>query len=209
MAQVIPAILASTKEEFVDMVTDVFSVVKMIQIDIMDGKFVPQKTWGGPDEVFGLELPVKFEVHLMVKNPENVVLDWARAGAHRIIFHLEAAKESGAVIEKIRGLGREVGIAINPETPIAELSPWIKMIDYVLVMGFTPGASGQKFQSRALTKIKEIKSISPNIKVGVDGGVNFETAPAIVAAGADVLTAASAIFEHPDPEEAIQILSRI
>ena len=204
--QIIPSILAATKEEFVGKVTEIFSDTEMIQIDIMDGKFVQNTTWGTPDEILELHLPVLFEVHLMVENPEEVVGDWVRVGAHRIIFHIEATKNPGLVIEKIRPFGREVGIAINPETPIAALSEWLHLIDYVLVMGVTPGASGQKFQSKVLAKIREIKKIRPGLKVGVDGGVNFDTAKEIAAAGADAINAASAIFEYPDPEEAIKIL---
>ena len=214
MVQVIPAILAQTKEEFVDKVTEIFSSAEMIQVDIMDGKFVPNATWGAPDEILELHLPVTFEVHLMIENPEEVVDDWVRAGARRIIFHIEATDNPGAVIEKIRGTpsvpsGREVGIAINPETPIAALSEWLHLIDYVLVMGVTPGASGQEFQRKVLKKIRDIKEMRPGIKVGVDGGVNFETAKEIVAAGADCLNAASAIFDYPEPEEAIKILQGI
>lgn len=207
--QIIPAILAQNKEEFVGKVTEIFSDVEMIQIDIMDGRFVPHTTWGTPDEILELHLPVLFEAHLMVENPEEVVEDWIRVGAHRVIFHIEAAKNPGLVIEKIRGLGREIGVAINPETPIAALSEWLNLIDYVLVMGVTPGASGQKFQPKALQKIKELKKIRPGLRVGVDGGVNFETAKDIAAAGADALNAASAIFEYPEPEEAIEILQKI
>lgn len=207
--QIIPAILAQTKEEFVGKVTEIFSDVDMVQIDVMDGKFVSNSTWGTPDEILELHLPVLFEAHLMVENPENVVDEWVRIGAHRVIFHIEATKNPGLVIEKIRGMGREIGIAINPETPIAALSEWLNLIDYVLVMGVTPGASGQKFQPKALQKIKELKKIRPGLKVGVDGGVNFETAKDIAAAGVDVLNAASAIFDYPEPVEAIEILQKI
>jgi len=207
--QIIPAILAQTKEDFVGKVTEIFSDIEMIQIDVMDGKFVPHTTWGSPDEILELHLPVLFEVHLMVENPEDVVADWVRVGAHRVIFHIEATKNPGAAIEKIRPLGREVGIAVNPATPIAALSEWLNLIDYCLVMGVTPGASGQKFQPKALQKIRELKKIRPGLKIGVDGGVDFETAKEIAAAGADAINAASAIFEYPDPEEAIKILQGI
>lgn len=183
--------------------------MEMIQLDIMDGRLVANTTWGTPDEVLELHLPVAFEVHLMVENPEDAVADWARVGAHRIIFHIEAAGNPGLAIEKIRPLGREVGIAINPATPLAALSEWLNLIDYVLVMGVTPGASGQKFQPKALSKIRELKKIRPGLKVGVDGGVDFETIKEIAAAGADAVNSASAIFEYPDPEEAIKILQGV
>jgi len=209
MVQVIPAILAKNKDEFVDKVTAVFPSVDLIQIDIMDGRFVAGKTWGTSEEVSALHLPVDFEVHLMAENPEEVVEEWVRAGAQRVIFHIEATKNPGVAIEKIRASGREVGIAINPETPIAALSEWLHLIDYVLVMGVIPGASGRQFQRKILKKIRDIKAMRPGIKIGVDGGVNFETAKDIVAAGANAINAATAIFEQPDPEEAIKILQNI
>jgi ribulose-phosphate 3-epimerase len=211
--QVIPAILAKTKSEFVQKVRSVAPYVSYIQLDIMDGKFVPNITWGSAGQVKKVFEEIgfrkNFEVHLMVKNPEKVIAKWAHAGAKRIIYHFEATENHAQIIKKIKSLKCEAGIAINPETPAKKLLPYIYSINFVLVMSVIPGFSGQEFHPEVLKKIKEIKKINKKVKVGVDGGVNLQTAKKIVAAGADVLNAANAIFKSGNIKETIKRLKSL
>lgn len=199
MAKVIPAILVKSKKEFKEKVLKVSSFINIVQIDIMDNKFVPNKTWGTPEKVKEALKEIKFkkdfEVHLMVLNPERVIKNWADAGAKRIIFHFESTKKPEEIIKKIKKSKCRVGMAINPETPVKSIENFLKDLDFVLVMGVSPGFSGQRFQSEILKKIKQIKKLKPKISIGVDGGVSLKNAQKIINAGADTLTTASALFK--------------
>lgn len=204
---VIPAILAKSQKEFEEKIKKIAPHADIIQIDVMDGVFVPNTTWADTDIIEHLHLSVRFEAHLMVENPEaGAIAEWAKAGAFRIIFHIEATKKPEECVKQIKKFHREAGVAINPKTPPAKIKNLLSKIDYVLVMGVTPGFSGQKFQSVALEKIKLLKKIAPNVKIGVDGGVDKKNAKKLYAAGADYLCAASAIFKEKNIGKAIREL---
>lgn len=205
---VIPAILAKTKREFVNKIKIVMRHTDIVQIDVMDGVFVPNTTWADADVISRLKFPINFEVHLMVKEPEAVIGEWIDAGAKRIIFHIEATKKSEECIKLIKMYKREVGIAINPKTALRRIKKYLPKLDYVLVMGVDPGFSGQKFQPSALKKIKKLKKLAPNVKVGVDGGVNLKNAGTIKKAGADFLCAASVIFKSKNITRSIEMLEK-
>lgn len=221
---VIPAILAKSQKEFKEKLDLISPYANIIQIDVMDGVFVPNVTWAETEKIKKMRLPMKFEAHLMVKDPEaGAIEEWAKAGAFRIIFHIEATKKASECVRQIKKYEREVGVAINPETPIEKIKkslPSLRRparsgvemrdpkVDYILVMGVTPGFSGQKFQSIALEKIKQIRKLAPNIKIGVDGGVDKTTAKKLYVAGANYLTAASAIFKEKNIAKAIKDLSK-
>ncbi len=219
---VIPAILAKSQKEFEEKIKKIAPHADVIQIDVMDGAFVTNTTWADTKEIKKMRLPVRFEAHLMVKNPEDGAIEaWAKAGAFRIIFHIEATEKALVCVKQIKKFGREVGIAINPETPIEKIKKFLPprrhparseaemrdlFVDYVLVMGVTPGFSGQKFQPVALEKIKQIRAWAPKIKIGVDGGVDKSNAKKLYAAGANYLNAASAIFKEKNIAKAIREL---
>lgn len=219
---VIPAILAKSQKEFEEKIKKIAPYADTIQIDVMDGVFIPNTTWAEAKEVKNMRLPMKFEAHLMVKNPEAGTIEkWAKAGAFRIIFHIEATKKAEECIWQIKKYKKEVGVAINPETPIEKIKIFLLpphhpgwsgaqirdlYIDYVLVMGVTPGWSGQKFQSVALEKIEQIRALAPKIKIGVDGGVDKTNAKKLYAAGANYINAASAIFKEKNIAKAIESL---
>ena len=207
--QVIPTILVKTKKELEHKIKIVMRHVDTVQIDVMDGVFVPNTTWAKVDIIKRLKFPIEFEVHLMVKDPEATIESWADAGAKRIIFHIEATRVPEECIKIIKRFKREVGIAINPKTPISRIEKFLSKIDYVLVMGVDPGFSGQKFQPIILNKIKKTRKLAPNIKIGVDGGVNQKNAKEIVGAGADLLCTASAIFKKNNIRKAIEDLEKI
>jgi len=211
MTKIIPAILVKSKKEFKEKVQAVAPYAQMIQIDIMDNKFVSNKTWGAPSSVKKAlkEINYKkdFEVHLMVLHPERVIKKWVDVGAKRIIFHFESTTKPELVIKKIKENKCKVGIAINPETPIKAIESFINSLDMVLVMGVTPGFSGQKFQKSVLKKIKQIKKLKSKLLVSVDGGVNHKNAKDIIYAGANALSAASTIFKSDNIKEAIKKLN--
>ena len=170
-----------------------------IHIDVMDGHFVPNITLG-PPVVKGLrahsDLP--FDVHLMISPIDPYVAAFAEAGADIITVHPEAGPHLHRTIQLIKSFGKKAGIALNPGTPVETVEPVIEDLDLILVMSVNPGFGGQKFIPGALGKIEalraQIDALGLSIDLEVDGGVNFETAPKAIAAGADVLVAGSAAF---------------
>ncbi len=233
MTEVVPAILVKTKREFIKKISLVAPYVERVQWDIMDGIFVPNKTWGQPDDLARawkkLGLKIRFEVHLMVKDNKKWLRPLIKENAERIFFHFEAVKNPKAIFDLIGRYNRKfgaktpkhprfhrgatgqakIGLAINPETEFNSVKQYFKFLDTILVMGVNPGFSGQNFQEVVLNKIKQIKKSNPRIEIGVDGGVSLENAKSIIAAGADYLVAASAIFGSKNIKEAIKQFKNI
>ena len=174
-----------------------------VHLDVMDGRFVPNITWG-PKVVGDLRKHSKltFDCHLMIVEPERYVDQFCKAGADIITFHLEATPHAQRLLTHIRSLGARAGIAICPQTPVAMLEDLIADIDLILVMSVNPGFGGQKFIPRSLEKIALAKALvrraGVECEVEVDGGITLQNAREIAAAGADVLVAGSAIFDTPD-----------
>jgi ribulose-phosphate 3-epimerase len=174
-----------------------------MHLDIMDGHFVPNLTIG-PEVVRALRphsrLP--FDVHLMISPVDPFVPLFAEAGADIITVHPEAGPHLHRTIQLVKSLGKRVGVALNPATPVAAVDPVLGELDLVLVMSVNPGFGGQKFVRAALDKIaalrQRIDAIGRPVDLEVDGGINFETAPEAVTAGADVLVAGTATF-HGGP----------
>jgi ribulose-phosphate 3-epimerase len=175
-----------------------------VHVDVMDGHFVPPITVG-PMVVEALRratrLPI--DVHLMVEHPERHLETFARAGAATITVHVEAAVHVHRALGEIRALGLQAGVALNPGTPAEAVAALADVADGALVMSVNPGYAGQAFIPSVLPKIGRLRALLPGLAwVGLDGGVSPATAPAAVAAGADVLVAASAIFQAPEGIEA-------
>lgn len=183
-----------------------------VHIDIMDGKFVKNKTWTF-SEIKKLtsysQLPL--DVHLMVEKPEKYIEDYALLNTNDIIFHYEAVKEIKSMINLIKSYGLKVGIAVNPDTNVELLFPYLNKIDIVLIMSVYPGESGQSFIENSLEKIKSLKEeiIKQEVKtlIEVDGGINDETAVLCKEAGVDILVSAS--FIHKDIINNVEILKKI
>ncbi len=172
-----------------------------IHIDIMDGKFVSNKTWTTSEvKKFTSYSTLPLEVHLMVNNPSKYIEDYALMNTSVIIFHYEAVKDINEMIDKVKSYGLKVGIAVNPETNIDVLLPYLNKIDEVLIMSVHPGKSGQSFIEDSLEKIRQLKNIiiENNYKtiISVDGGINDETGLLCKEAGVDEL--ASASYIHKD-----------
>ena len=172
-----------------------------IHIDIMDGKFVENKTWTYSEvKKFVSYSKLPLDVHLMVKDPKKYIEDYAMLNTYQIAFHYEAVKDVNEMIDYIKNYGLKVGIAINPETPANVVFPYLKDIDEVLVMSVHPGKSGQSFIESTPEKIKFIKDeiIKQNAKavINVDGGINNETGLLCKEAGVDILVSASYIHNN-------------
>ncbi len=177
-----------------------------IHFDVMDGKFVKDKTF---DSEFVKSIHadnIKKDVHLMIKQPEKQVDKYIKAGADRLSFHAEAVKSPKKLIEHIQKKGVRAGIAINPSTDLKKIGKLLDIVDFVLVMTVKPGKPGQKLIKKTLTKIKSLRKKKPTLSIAVDGGINAETARQAIEAGADVLVAGSYVFKSPDPKIAVDIL---
>ena len=208
MAEIIPAILAKSLEEFSDKIKKVENLVEMVQIDVADGKFVPNETFNDVEQIKGIATNLEYEVHLMVSNVEESVDEWLKLKPVRIIFHIEAV-ENGSVdniIQTIKDSGTEVGLAINPDTRLSEIESYLNKIHMILVMGVNPGFSGQEFQESVIERVKEIKNRKTSVKISVDGGVSVDNARELALAGVDVLSMSSAIFESGDVKGTIKAL---
>jgi ribulose-phosphate 3-epimerase len=202
MIQVIPTILAATEEEFLDRLARVRSFAPMLHIDVMDGVFVPYRTWAVPERMRHLLEDIPFEAHLMVSDPEHAVPIWLASGASRVIFHAEATNREQMICRATNEHCPELSIALNPETPISRITPDLANYRRLMIMAVTPGRSGQPFQEIALEKITALKQLRPSLEIAVDGGVKLSNVAALVRAGADYLAVGSAIADAPNPEEA-------
>ena len=190
------------------------SEAEWIHIDIMDGVFVSNISFGFPVLKFVAELSEKpLDVHLMIVNPEKFVNEVKALGAHVMNVHYEACPHIHRVIQQIREAGMEPAVTINPGTPVSLLKDIIRDVYMVLIMSVNPGFGGQKFIEHSVDKVKElralIKETGSKALIEVDGGVNKETGALLVEAGADVLVAGSAIFSAPDPKRMIVDLKNL
>lgn len=171
----------------------------VIQIDVMDGRFVPNINFG-PGVVSALRplTSMKLDVHLMIVEPEKYIETFVKAGADRIIVHQEACIHLHRVLQSIRELGIESGVTLNPATSESTIEYVLELADFVQVMGVNPGFGGQRFIESQLDKIRAIKAMLINkgldVPIAIDGGVDTETAPHIVEAGASVLVAGSSVY---------------
>lgn len=174
-----------------------------VQVDVMDGRFVPNITFGAiAIECLRPLTRLPIEAHLMVDPPEDFIEQFARAGADMIIVHQEATPHLHRAIQQIHSLGKKAGVAINPATPAITISEVLGIVQMVLVMTVNPGFGGQEFIRETLGKIQQVRNAirqrGLNCDVEVDGGINVETAPLVVEAGADVLVAGSSVYGEKD-----------
>ena len=210
MAKIAPSMLSA---DFLHLEKDVQLVnqyADLFHLDIMDGSFVPNISYGFPIvEAIAKMAEKPLDVHLMIVNPEKYVERFAKAGASMISFHYEAALEnSGNVIALIQELGVKAGIVINPDCPVQAIFPYLDKVDFVLIMSVFAGFGGQKFIPESLERIRlvkeELKRIHrPDVPVEVDGGIGPANASQVVAAGADILVAGSSVFKAAEPQRAI------
>ena len=183
-----------------------------IHLDVMDGRFVPNLTFG-PKMVSDLRKRsgLFFDVHLMTESPESLVDGFIEAGADAITFHIEACVHAHRLIQRIRAAGRKAGISLVPSTPVSAVTEALRAVDLVLVMTVNPGFGGQQLIPRCVDKIAEIDAFRQreglDFLIAADGGVNRSTAEGVAAAGADVLVMGSAFFEAADPAALVGLVS--
>ena len=180
----------------------------LFHLDVMDGVFVPNISFGFPViEAISKKAEKPLDVHLMIIDPENYVERFAKVGAEMISFHLNATKDPSAVLNQIRSYGVKAGLVINPDLPVESLFPYLSEADFILLMSVFAGFGGQKFIEETYDRVRvlkaEIDRQGLDIPIQVDGGVSASNAAALVDAGASILVAGSAVFKAEDPAAVI------
>ncbi|MEX2028820.1 MAG: ribulose-phosphate 3-epimerase [Candidatus Curtissbacteria bacterium] len=209
MATIVPAILTDDEDVYREQLEKAAHAAKIVQIDIIDGKFANNLTVG-TDVIAKYPTTASLELQIMAIDSRGYIEDSAGLEyVTRIIVPFEKNENLKENIYAIKSAKKQVGISINPGTPLAAVADLFDQIDLILFLAVEPGFSGQKFQDVVLEKIKETKKISRGLAVEVDGGINFETAPKAAAAGADFLAANSVIFKAPDFYLAFEQLSKL
>jgi len=201
--EISPSILSADFAELANEVQRVAPEADLLHVDVMDGHFVPNLTIG-PPVVAALRprTDLFLHCHLMVDNPDVLLDDFVEAGADGITVHVELG-DPRPLLDRIRGLGVQVGLTHNPDTPVSAVLPFLDELDILLFMSVNPGWGGQAFIPDVLDKLRVAREVVDDrgleVRLEIDGGINVETAPAAAAAGADTLVAGSAIFHADDP----------
>ena len=180
-----------------------------LHLDVMDGHFVPNMTYGLPIvETFRRLTDLPLDVHLMIEEPQAWIERYYEAGSDAITIHAEALENPTQVLEQIRDLGAASGLAINPDTPVSAIEPYLAHCDLVLVMSVHAGFGGQKFIPKALDKLREVRGlVGDEVLLQVDGGINRETIHDCAAAGAELFVAGSAVFSGDDYGQSVATLA--
>ena len=210
MIQIAPSILAA---DFTDLRGAIQTVesgsADVIHLDVMDGHFVPNISLG-PTVVSSIRkvTTLPLDVHLMIEDPDSYIPAFIEAGANWISVHVETCRHLDRTIELIRSFGAQVGVVLNPATPLTVLDEVLRSVDYVLVMTVNPGFGGQRFIHHCLEKIQRLRKVIQHkglsARIEVDGGVTFDNVASLVQSGAEILVAGSQIFGDPEPAAAVR-----
>ena len=209
MKKILPSILSA---DFANLERDIKELenigIDMFHIDVMDGNFVPNISFGFPIiEAIRPKTDKVFDCHLMIANPENYVEQFCKVGCDMVSFHIEATNHADRLIQVIKNNGKKAGIVLNPQTSLESIKYLLPKVDYVLIMTVNPGFGGQKFIPEMLEKIEELAKIREeknyNFLIEVDGGINVETSKACRDKGADILVCGSFLFGASDKEKTL------
>ncbi|ERK58986.1 ribulose-phosphate 3-epimerase [Gemella bergeri ATCC 700627] len=209
MKKILPSILSA---DFANLERDIKELeqvgIDMLHIDVMDGNFVPNISFGFPIiESIRKKTKALFDCHLMIANPENYVERFCQIGCDMVSFHIEATNHADRVIQVIKNLGKKAGIVLNPQTSVESIKYLLPKVDYVLIMTVNPGFGGQKFINEMLDKIVELNNIrinkNYNYLIQVDGGINIETSKLCRERGADLLVCGSFLFAAENKKQTL------
>ncbi|HRY77106.1 MAG TPA: hypothetical protein P5524_03065 [Candidatus Paceibacterota bacterium] len=207
---VIPVINEKDFAEIQRKIKLVESYSNWVQIDVSDGIFTARQTWNNPIDLLKIGSAVKIEAHLMVRNPELILENWLKNPlVQRVLVHLEATLKMERIISLTREYDKELGIAINPETPIEKLEPYFNRVNFFQILAVAPGSAGQKFNPQVIDKIGALKLRKNDVIIEVDGGINPENSKLLKNAGADILASATYIFDSENIKEAMDNLINV
>jgi len=205
-----PSILSADFAALAEDIAKVEPYAEIIHLDVMDGHFVPNITFGPPLVKSVRKVTDKFlDAHLMIEEPQKYIERFAEAGADNITVHIEISDRPEKLIEQIRKTGKQAGITLNPGTPVESIERVLDLVDMVLVMTVQPGFGGQEFREECLPKMEWIRQRCPELPIEVDGGINELTIPRAVRAGADTIVTGSAVFGAGDPAREVLKLKRL
>ena len=219
MIEIVPALLVESEKEFEACLRVVEHDCRLIQVDVLDGTLFPNTTWFDAERVGAIKTDVEIELHLMVENPIPIIEAWQKyvPTFKRAIIHAEMHRPTGAVTGYIKDILKlEVGVALNPESPLKEIEEVLHQIDQLTIMSVHPGRQGQTFGdaehggniTSILEKIAQARAHRPDLVIEVDGGVTAELIPALVKAGANRLCVGGAIFKSSDPAGTLKALKQ-
>ena len=213
MVEIVPSILSADFARLGEQIEAVKRGATTLHIDVMDGRFVPNISIGVPVvRSLRATTDLRLDCHLMIEDPDRYVPAFIEAGASMVSVHEEACPHLDRSVRLIKNLGAEAGVALNPATPVHLLDNVLEIVDFVLIMSVNPGFGGQQFLPNSIDKIRRIKQVREDQKLGfrieIDGGVNLSNLPVIVEAGCDIVVAGTVIFGTEDPRAALEGMRR-
>jgi len=207
--ELIPAILAEKASDARQKFTLCHGLVRWIQLDVMDSQFVKHKTWSSAAQFNAWNIDVSLELHLMVKRPLTIMKRWAATKQFkRAIWHIEANVDHGQILDWCLEHHIQGGLALSPETPLAAITPYLhhKAFARALILGVSPGWSGQKVQPNTYKKVRALRGLMPTLPIAFDGGIKKANIPVLAKHGVTSFCIASTIFHSPDPRQTIKEL---
>ncbi|UCD71164.1 MAG: hypothetical protein JSW70_09215 [Syntrophobacterales bacterium] len=201
--RIVPAILTDNPQDLKQMLVQAETFTDFIQIDFMDGSFVPSKSIV-PEDMAEIKMRIGWEAHLMVKDPVHYISSLNRERLERVVFHWEADPRPESIVSAIRGFGLSVGLAINPETALSQFEDFVPQIDSVLFLSVHPGFYGSSFVGEVLEKIREFRSHFPSTVIGIDGGIALDNIQSLKSLEMDYVCVGSRIFRHDDSRKSYE-----